>query len=120
MIHATDMATDTTPENLIQEKRVERFNLSHLAVTIEETTIKPQTSRAAIRTADHNHHTKPDNMTSIPILDDAATTVQTGPKSKHTRIAKELIMPPKNVKLVLIVSELYISVISAAPQSQVM
>ena len=61
MIHASDRATNMTPDSIIQANRVELFNLSHLAVTIEKPTFKPQTSRAAVMTTDHTHHTKTGN-----------------------------------------------------------
>ena len=51
---------------------------------------------------DHNHHTKPDIMTLNLNLDDEATIIQPGPKTKRARIEKKLITLPKNVKLVLI------------------
>ena len=78
VIYVTNMATDMTLESLIQANRVEQFNLSYLAVSREETTIKPQISRAAVMTTDHTHHTKTDHMTLNLNLDDAATKVQTG------------------------------------------
>ena len=62
MIHVTDVATDMTLENIIQANRIKRFDLSHLAVTIEETTVRPQTSRAALMKTDHAHYTETDNM----------------------------------------------------------
>ena len=68
---------------------------------------------------DHNHHTKPDNMTWILILDNEATIVQSGPKTRYARIAKEIITILENVKLVLIACKLNISVMSAAPRGQV-
>ena len=58
MIHSTYMAKDMTLESIIQGNRVQRSDLSHLVVTLEETTIKPQTSGAAVMKTDHNHHIK--------------------------------------------------------------
>ena len=51
---------------------------------------------------DHNHHTKPDSMTLFLILDDEATILQPGPKTKRARLGKDLNTVPENVKLVLI------------------
>ena len=51
---------------------------------------------------DHNHHTKAGNMTLNLILDDEATIIQPGPKTRCVRIARELITLPENVKFVLI------------------
>ena len=50
---------------------------------------------------DHNHHTKADNITLILILENEATNIQPGPKTRRVRIAKELITFLVNVKLVL-------------------
>ena len=50
---------------------------------------------------DYNHHTKADNMSLILILDDEATMIQPGTKTRYARIAKELIIVPENAKLVL-------------------
>ena len=55
-----------------------------------------------MRKTDHNHHTKADNMTLILILDNEATIIQPGPKTRYARIAVELITLFENVKLVLI------------------
>ena len=71
-------------------------------MTIEELTTEPQFSRTAVMTTDHNHHTKKDNMILIIILVNEATTVQTGPKTKHERLAQELIVPPNKKNFVLI------------------
>ena len=103
MVYVTDMATDMSLESIMQTNRVKRYNLSHLAVTMEETTFKPYFSRVTVMTTDLNQHTKTDNITLILKFDNAATTVQRGPETKHTHIAKELTVPPKNVKFVLVV-----------------
>ena len=50
---------------------------------------------------DHNHHTKTDDMTLILILDNEATIIQPGPKTRRVRIARELITLLANVKHVL-------------------
>ena len=50
---------------------------------------------------DHNHHTKADKITLTLILDNEATIIQPGPKTRRVRIAKELITLLENVKLVL-------------------
>ena len=102
MIHSTNTAEDMTLVSKIRDNKVEQFDWRHLAVTIEEATIKPQTSRAAVMTTDHVHHTKTDNMTLFPTLDDEATMVQTGYKTKLARIAIKSITPPDDIKLVLI------------------
>ena len=52
---------------------------------------------------DYNHYTKPDDMILFLILDDKATIIQPGPKTRHAKTAKELITLLENVKLVLIV-----------------
>ena len=57
----------------------------------------------AMHKTDHNHHTKPDNMSLILIVKDEATIIQPGPETKCARIANELIIFLENVKLVLIV-----------------
>ena len=88
MIHATDVAADMIVESMVHANRVERFHLSYVAMTIKETTIKSQISSAAVMTTDHTHRTKTENMTLNLILDDAATTMQTGHKTKPIRIAK--------------------------------
>ena len=51
-------------------------------------------------------------MTPFLILEDEATIVQPGHKTKHAGIAKELITLPENVELVLIAWILYNSVMS--------
>ena len=51
--------------------------------------------------ADHNHHTKTDDMTLNQIMDDKATATQRGPKTRHANTANELITLLANVKLVL-------------------
>ena len=119
IIHATNMAEDMTLVRKIWDNKVERLDWRHLAVTIEEATIKLQTSRAAVMTTDHVHHTKTDNMTLIPTLDDEATMVQTGYKTKLARISKKSITPPEGIKLLLMAWKLDISAMSAARRSQV-
>ena len=49
---------------------------------------------------DHNHHTKTDDMFLILILDNEATNIQPGPKTRRVRNAKQLITLLENVKLV--------------------
>ena len=68
---------------------------------------------------DHNDHTRTENMTFILILDDEATIIQPGPKTRHANTAEELITLPANVKLVLIARNLDTSVMSAARRGQV-
>ena len=51
---------------------------------------------------EHNHHTKAENITLILILDNEATIIQPGPKTRYARIAKELITLLEIVKFVLI------------------
>ena len=68
---------------------------------------------------DHNHNTGTDNMTLILILDDEATYIQPGFKTRHANTAKKLISLLENVKFVLIAWKLDTSVMSAAPRGQV-
>ena len=51
--------------------------------------------------ADHNQHTKTNDMTLIQILDDKATATQPDPKTRHANTANELTTLLANVKLVL-------------------
>ena len=47
-------------------------------------------------------HKKPDNMILVLILDNEATIIQPGPKTRHANTARELITHLENLKLVLI------------------
>ena len=51
---------------------------------------------------DLNHHTKPDVMILILIMDDKATIIQPGSRTRHANTAKELITLLENEKLVLV------------------
>ena len=101
MIHAVEMDKDTIPENVGRNNKIDRFNLSRLAMTGDKIA-KTQTLTVELHKTDHNHHTKTDNMTLFLILDDEATIVQQGPKTSYARIAKELNTLFEKVKLVLI------------------
>ena len=94
------MDKETILENVGRNNKIDRFDLSHLAMTGDKTA-KTQTSTVEMHKTDHNHHTRTDNMTLILILDNEATIIQPGPKTKRVRIAKELITLLENVKLVL-------------------
>ena len=102
MIHARDMDKDTILENVGRNNKIDRFDLSHLAMTRDKTA-KTQTSTVEMHKTDHNHHTKTDDMTLIQILDKEATIMQPGPKTRYANTASELITLLENVKLVLIV-----------------
>ena len=102
MIHGRDTDKDTIPENVGLNNKTDRFDLSHLAMTGDKTA-KTSTSTIEIHKTGHNHHTKTDDMTLIQILDDKATVIQPGPKTRHVNTANELITLLANVKLVLIV-----------------
>ena len=95
------MDKDTNLETVGRNNKIDRFHLSHLAMT-SNTTAKTQTLKAEIHKTDNNHHNKTDNMTSILILDEEATIRQAGPRTRYARNAKELITLLENVKLVLI------------------
>ena len=88
MIHARDMDKDTILESAGRIIKTERFHLSH--VMTGDKTAKTQTLAVELHKTDLNHHTKTDNMTLILILDNEATIMQLGPKTRHARIAKEL------------------------------
>ena len=113
MVHATDMATDTTLESIIQDNSVKPRG--HFRRSNHQTT----NFQSCGNDNDINHHNKTGNMTLILNLDDEATTVQSGPEAKHLRIAKELIIPPKNAKLVFFAWKLKIFVMSTASREQV-
>ena len=100
MIHGRDTDKDMILENVGRNDKIDRFDLSHLAVTGDKTA-KTKTLTAETHETDHNH-TKPDNMILILTLDDEATIAQPGLKTSYARIAKELIILFENVKLDLI------------------
>ena len=100
-VHARDMDKGTFLENVGRNNKIDQFVLSQLVMTGDKTA-KIYTSIVEMHKTDHNHHTKADNMTLIVILDNEATIIQPGPKTKYARIAKELITLLENVKLVLI------------------
>ena len=100
------------------EKQNRSVNLRHLVMT-EDKLAKRKILTVKMDKADHNHHTKKDNMTLNLIQDNETTITQTGLTARYARIAKELITLLKNVKRVLIVLKLDISVMSAAPRGQV-
>ena len=100
MIHASDMDKDRILVNVGLNNKTDRFDLSHLAMTGDKTG-KTSTSTAEMHKTGHNHHTKTDDMTLFLILDNGATIIQTGPKTRRAHTAKELIIFPENVKLVL-------------------
>ena len=70
---------------------------------------------------DHNLHTKWDNMTSIVSLDDEASIVQPGQKTKQAHFPNELITLPnsRECKAFLIAEKSEISVVSVAPRDRV-
>ena len=80
MIHARDMDKDTISESAGRNNNTDQFNLSHVAL-LGDKIAKTKTLAAKMPETDHNHHTKADNMTSILILDNEATTLQPGPKT---------------------------------------
>ena len=63
LIHATDMASYMTPESIIQDNRIERFDLCHLAVTIEETTIQTTNFQSRSKENRQQSQNQTDNMT---------------------------------------------------------
>ena len=101
MIHARDMGEDTILENVGRNNKIDRFDLSHFAMTVDKTAKTPSLT-ADMHKTDHNHHTKPENVIIILILDNESTIIQPGPKTGYARIAMELITLRQNVNFALI------------------
>ena len=57
------MDEDTILENGGRNNKIDRFDLSHLAMTGDKTA-KTLTLTADMHKTDHNHHTKTDHMTA--------------------------------------------------------
>ena len=97
LIHARDMEKDAIPESVGVNNKTDRYYLSHLAMTGDKIA-KTCTLAAEMHKIYHNHHTKTDRMSLIQTLDDEATIIQTGPKTRYSNISKEPITLLENVK----------------------
>ena len=101
MIHVRVMDNNRFRESEGRNSNIDRFDSSHLALTGDDIA-KTQILTAEMHKTHHNHHTKPDDMILILILDDKATIVQPAPKTRYANTAEELITLLENVKFALI------------------